>query len=794
MEKINFFKLANFTPKQKLFLEFTKTYRYTLFGGVLGSGKSFSLRWIILYWLLYWGAKGFKNIQAGLFCRTYPELNDRHLKRIKTEFPEWLGTYYEQKSEFHLRPEYGGGILMFRNLDEVEKYRCFSEDTEVLVRSKGFISIKDLQEGDFCLSLNPKTKIMEWNRVKKMYVYDYDREMIDYFGRFGVSFCVTPNHRMLIRTSRNKNLRFVLAKNLPQRFYVPVTGKWKGEKISEKIIFKSDGNNGKTIECSLEDFLRFLGWFLAEGCVSNDGNRYEIKITQCHGKNHKKISEMLNKLGVNWHYNGKDYTFNNKSLYLYLRQFGKSSQKFIPQEFKDLPPRYLKILLEGLILGDGTKYSKNKMVFVTTSEKLRDDVTEICLKLGYSVTCLTKEETEGRIAGGKLCKWRKSFHLTINKRNAERACAKFYPERFLENKKYKTSNFKKIHYKGKIYGPVVPPYYNILIRHRGRTMFIGQSAEFAIVGVDELVQIPKETFDLLVERNRWPELTNPKFLAVTNPVGEFSNWVREFFIEKTSKDQRCKEAGYLKAEIGDNPYLPENYYQELSKGMDEKLKKALLEGDWYSFEGEMDNKGYLALISSRQLDEAIVQSDYPLSQPCILGVDVGAGGNATAMIVRDQLTAKVLFNQRLSDTMAILPKIAELYSVYNFRIIAIDITGVGKGIYDRLNETGLFNKTYGVIFGSKADDQERFFNKKAELYWKAREWILKGGKLIENEAWKEALTIRYKIQSDRKIKIEPKESLLKKGIASPNVWDAFALTFIEDLNQLKFYDETLWET
>jgi len=440
MEKINFFKLANFTPKQKLFLEFTKNYRYTLWGGAVGTGKSRALRWIILYWLLYWGAKGFRGIQGGLFCKTYPELNDRHLKKVKGEFPEWLGTYYEQKHEFHLKPEYGGGILMFRNLDEPEKYR---------------------------------------------------------------------------------------------------------------------------------------------------------------------------------------------------------------------------------------------------------------------------------------------------------------------------------------------------------------SSEWVIVGVDELTQISKETFDLLLERNRWPEIKNPKFVAVTNPVGEFSNWVREFFVEKTSKDRRCQEAGYLKAEIGDNPYIPENYYEDLTKGIDERMKKALLEGNWYAFEEEMDTEGYMKLLTSQQLNDAIVEIDYSLTQPCILGVDVGAGGDATAIVVRDQLTAKVLFNQRLSDTMAILPKITEFYSIYAPRTIAIDITGVGKGVYDRLNETKLSERIYGVVFGSKADE-ERFFNKKAQLYWKAREWILKGGKLIKNDAWNEALTIRYKIHSDRKIKIEPKENLLKKGIASPNVWDAFSLTFVEDLEQIKFYEEELW--
>jgi hypothetical protein len=413
-EKISFFKLANFFSKQRLALEATKNYKYVLYSGTAGAGKSHWLRWTALYWLLKWCARQ-DGVQVGVFCETYPALYDRHLKKVKEEFPKWLGIYLENKHEFILNYEYGKGIIAFRNLDDPQKFLCFSEDTEVLVRHKGFIPIKDLKVGDYCLSLNPQTRVMEWRRVEKIYVYDYDGEMIDYWGRFGVSFCVTPNHKILIRTRRKKNLRFVEAKDLPQRFYVPVTGKWNGEKILEEIIFKSDGNNGKTIKCSLKNFLRFLGWFLAEGSVSNDGGRYEIKITQCHGKNHQKISEMLNNLGVNWHYNGKDYSFNNKALYLYLKQFGKAYQKYIPQEFKDLPAEYLEILLEGLIWGDGTKYSDRKMTFVTTSERLRDDVTEICLKLGYSVTCLTRKEREGKIVRDKIYKMRKSFRLTITK-------------------------------------------------------------------------------------------------------------------------------------------------------------------------------------------------------------------------------------------------------------------------------------------------------------------------------------------------------------------------------------------
>ena len=39
--------------------------------------------------------------------------------------------------------------------------------------------------------------------------------------------------------------------------------------------------------------------------------------------------------------------------------------------------------------------------------------------------------------------------------------------------------------------------------------------------------------------------------------------------------------------------------------------------------------------------------------------------------------------------------------------------------------------------------------------------------------------IRYKIQSDRKIKIKSKDEMLKEGVQSPDVADALALTFYD---------------
>ena len=120
---VKFSELSGFFPKQLEAWEASKRFKFTLFGGSLGSGKSRWLRWLAIYWLTHWYAKyGIKGIRAGIFCEDYPSLNDRHLTKVKYEFPSWLGTFNESKHEFTLKARYGGGIIAFRNLDDPEKY------------------------------------------------------------------------------------------------------------------------------------------------------------------------------------------------------------------------------------------------------------------------------------------------------------------------------------------------------------------------------------------------------------------------------------------------------------------------------------------------------------------------------------------------------------------------------------------------------------------------------------------------------------------------------------------------
>lgn len=139
-KKLNFdVDVAHFTERQleACYAIDSGKYKYILYGGALGGGKSYFLRWFAVRLLVCWATeKGLRNVVVMLACEDYPTLKDRQLSKIGVEFPPWLGKSYTDHKEygrcFILDESYGSGVICFRNLDDSSKYQS-SEWGAILV-------------------------------------------------------------------------------------------------------------------------------------------------------------------------------------------------------------------------------------------------------------------------------------------------------------------------------------------------------------------------------------------------------------------------------------------------------------------------------------------------------------------------------------------------------------------------------------------------------------------------------------------------------------------------------------
>jgi hypothetical protein len=122
-------EIAKFTDRQVEALRLLDSglIKFLLYGGALGGGKSYFLRWYgIRRLMLLHSVWGLRNTTAMLACENYPSLEDRQLQKIMFEIPPWIGRYYDKHRAYGralvLRDQWGGGALCFRNLDDPSKY------------------------------------------------------------------------------------------------------------------------------------------------------------------------------------------------------------------------------------------------------------------------------------------------------------------------------------------------------------------------------------------------------------------------------------------------------------------------------------------------------------------------------------------------------------------------------------------------------------------------------------------------------------------------------------------------
>ncbi len=121
--------IAKFTPRQMEAIKLLDSgkIKYLLYGGAMGGGKSYLLRWYAVRRLLWLAKNGWRNASVMLACEDYPSLKDRQLSKCEIEFTQaGLGKMHDDHKTWGrcwiLPKDMGSGVLCFRNLDDASKY------------------------------------------------------------------------------------------------------------------------------------------------------------------------------------------------------------------------------------------------------------------------------------------------------------------------------------------------------------------------------------------------------------------------------------------------------------------------------------------------------------------------------------------------------------------------------------------------------------------------------------------------------------------------------------------------
>lgn len=158
----------------------------------------------------------------------------------------------------------------------------------------------------------------------------------------------------------------------------------------------------------------------------------------------------------------------------------------------------------------------------------------------------------------------------------------------------------------------------------------------------------------------------------------------------------------------------------------------------------------------------------------LLSCDPSMGGDECVIYIFENskvIEEKIL---HLNDTMKIVGEIIILMNKHSIKDCAIDSIGIGKGIVDRLSEMG--KNVIAINSAEKANDSEKFYNRRAEMWWHTMEQIQarEVEHFKDNELIRQLTSVRYKVvNSNGKLQLEPKDETKKRLGNSPDRADAF---------------------
>jgi hypothetical protein len=204
--------------------------------------------------------------------------------------------------------------------------------------------------------------------------------------------------------------------------------------------------------------------------------------------------------------------------------------------------------------------------------------------------------------------------------------------------------------------------------------------------------------------------------------------------------------------------------------------------------------GHDSYITPDQVNKARKNTVDPLG-PLVIGADPARfGDDRFALAFRQGRKLIKIESREKLDVVQGANWIKQVIDAEKPERVFIDVGGLGAGTYDILASWGgVYRKVCVPInFGSAPQDDVVTLpdgtkrpgakNRRAEMWMRSKEWLddVAGVDIPDSDTLHaDACGPGYKYDANQRLELERKEDMRKRGVRSPDEWDAVALTFAE---------------
>lgn len=423
---------------------------------------------------------------------------------------------------------------------------CYSKDSEVLT-AQGWKRFEEVSFSDEIISLNPYTREIENVCITAKQKYWYEGLMYRFFNK-NLDCLVTPEHRMVYLNKSDGEIKYCQAQEYRK-------GKGAFYRSAENSAVDIDSMIVRGCSYDFDAFCEFIGYWLSDGSLEHDSG---VSVSQNVGEKAREcIVDCIKALGFTPKMREDRVMFYSSRFNAYLKQFGYSFTKFVPDEIKNASVRQIKIFLDAFIKCDGYERQSKSFVgshgnvfvsengerlYFTTSPRMAGDLCQCLLKVGHRPSVNVNEPKYSVKKDGSVIVSQKPCYVI---RECSSSTATVFDK-------------ETIPYNDYVYDLTLERNHIMYIKRNGKCFWGSNCRCYVVPILNTQEEFDKQSDSIL----RGKQYARKSVNTVTAPPEGFNKWI----FDNKARILRAKKIGTLPYYMQDNSvYINRALYPKLNK-------------------------------------------------------------------------------------------------------------------------------------------------------------------------------------------------------------------------------------